>query len=296
MAGASGAAWSLLLGTLARLPQGALSRFAGRVADVRLPRALRGPVLGAFARATGIDPAEAARPIRDYASVNEFFVRQLREGARTWPADPEAIASPVDGILGQFGPISDGSLVQAKGRLYSAERLLDEAGAGAAFEGGQFLTIYLSPRHYHRIHSPIAGVVPRARHVPGALLPVNVPAVVRFDELFPRNERVAVRIENELVNLAVVAVGAYNVGRISVAFDTEWGSPERSHAVTNRKHAVAATRVYDPPRRIRRGQELMAFHLGSTVVLLFEPGRVTLLRNLEIGREVRLGEVIATRT
>jgi phosphatidylserine decarboxylase len=105
---------------------------------------------------------------------------------------------------------------------------------------------------------------------------------------------VVVRIESEAGVLAVVAVGAYNVGRISVAFDPEWGGDAAARTVTNRYGARAATRVYDPPHRIRRGEQIMAFHLGSTVVLLFEPDRVTLRGDLEIGREVRLGEAIAT--
>lgn len=288
------AGWSFLMGTLARLPQGALSRVTGRLADVKLPPMLRAPVLGTFARWTGIDPSEAARPIREYVSVNDFFVRELRDGVRLWPDDPRAIGSPVDGIIGQLGTIREGKLVQAKGRLYSAERLLDEVEAAAALDGGRFITLYLSPRHYHRIHAPVSGSILRARHVPGSLLPVNEPAVVRFDDLFPRNERVVLRIESEAGVLAVVAVGAYNVGRISVAFDPEWGGDAAARTVTNRYGARAATRVYDPPHRIRRGEQIMAFHLGSTVVLLFEPDRVTLRGDLEIGREVRLGEAIAT--
>lgn len=288
--------WSILLGAIARLPQGALSRATGRLADIRLPVPLRKPILGTFASATGIDRTEAAQPIEAYGSINEFFVRALREGVRSWPDDPGAIASPVDGIVGQVGRISDGRLLQAKGKLYSAARLLDEPVSATAFDGGEFMTLYLSPRHYHRIHSPASGLITRARHVPGALLPVNQPAVVRFEELFPRNERVVVRIESDAGQLAVVAVGAYNVGRISVAFDAEWSARGGANAVTNRRGAQAETRVYDPPHRIRRGDQIMAFHLGSTVVLLFEPGRVTMRGDLGIGREVRLGEVIATRT
>jgi phosphatidylserine decarboxylase len=288
------AGWSIVLGSIARLPQGALSRLTGRLADVRLPRRLRAPVLGLFAKLTGIDRTEAERPIGEYASVNEFFVRRLRPGIRQWPEDPLAIASPVDGILGQVGRIADGHLVQAKGRLYTAASLLDDSGEASSFDGGAFVTIYLSPRHYHRIHAPASGEIPRARYFPGRLLPVNAPALVRFDELFSLNERVAVRIESETGGIAVVAIGAYNVGRISVAFDAAWGQAGVSHSVTNRRGATGGTHVYDPRQRIRRGEEMMAFHLGSTVVLLFEPGRVTLRGDLGPGREVRLGEEIAS--
>ncbi|MGH7500840.1 MAG: archaetidylserine decarboxylase [Longimicrobiales bacterium] len=286
--------WTVVLGAIARLPQGALSRVTGRLADVRLPRPLRSSVLSIFASLAGIDRTEAERPIDEYSSVNEFFVRRLRAGARQWPADEQAIASPVDGILGQTGRITRGQLVQAKGRLYSAASLLDDAHSGPHFDGGAFATIYLSPRHYHRIHAPASGRIPRARRIPGRLLPVNSAALVRFPELFPLNERAAVRIEGAMGAIAVVAVGAYNVGRISLAFDAEWGARGASGTVTNRSGEAAETRVYDPPHPIRRGDEMMAFHLGSTVVLLFEPGRVMLRGDLVPGREVRLGEVIAT--
>jgi phosphatidylserine decarboxylase len=176
-------------------------------------------------------------------------------------------------------------LVQAKGRSYRAADLLADEEAARRYEGGFFVTLYLSPRHYHRVHTPCAGVVTAARHVPGALLPVNAAAVNGVDNLFPRNERLMCFIDGPVGSTAVVAVGAYNVGRISAAFDGGW--------VTNRKRSTSAERRYDPPVRIEAGQELMAFHLGSTVVLLVEPGRVRLDPTLLPGQEVRLGQALA---
>ncbi len=283
--------WRAILALLGSLPQGTLSRGFGAVADIPLPRPLRAPVLGAFARAVGIDRSEVERPIDEYETLNQFFVRRLAAGARSWPADENVAGSPVDGIAGQVGTIRGGRIVQAKGRWYSAAELLDSAEQARAFDGGAFATLYLSPRHYHRIHAPTAGRIDSARHIPGALLPVNGPAVAHVQDLFARNERLLAYLDGPLGRVAMVAVGAYNVGRISAAFDPLWSAaPGRSGWVTNRRGADAETRSYDPPVRVRQGDEVMAFHLGSTVVLLFEPGRVRLAPELRPGVAVRLGE------
>ncbi len=285
--------WRTALAALRALPQGALSRAFGRVADITVPPRLRPLVIGAFARAVGADLAEAEKPVASYPSLNAFFVRRLRRGVRSWPSAADVAGSPVDGILGRLGRVESGRLMQAKGRDYSAAELLGDAAEAEAFDGGSFLTLYLSPRHYHRIHAPISGRIPRARHVPGALLPVNVAAVASIRELFVRNERLVCYIDAAGARWAVVAIGAYNVGRISADFDAGGsGSPSPEEWVTNRRGARTAVREYDPPLRIERGSDLMAFHLGSTVVLLVTPG-MTLEPALRPGAEIRLGEPIA---
>jgi phosphatidylserine decarboxylase len=253
---------------------------------------MRKPILGSFARAVGIDVAEAELPLAEYQSVNDFFVRRLRPGARTFPDDADVLACPVDGVVGQLGAIRGGEALQAKGRPYSVARLLDDAALAARYDGGSFITLYLSPRHYHRIHSPCAGAVPMARHVPGALLPVNQPAISHVQDLFPKNERLVCAIDGAVGRIAVVAIGAYNVGRISAAFDPGWPGAEEGW-VTNRGAHEPHTRHYQPPRPVRQGEEIMAFHLGSTVVVLAEPGRARIAPRIEPGCEVRLGEAIA---
>ncbi|HKG94248.1 MAG TPA: archaetidylserine decarboxylase, partial [Gemmatimonadaceae bacterium] len=232
------------------------------------------------------------RPLQEYRTINELFVRRLKPGLRSWPAGDTVVASPVDGVVGQSGVIADGRLIQAKGRHYSAGALLDDDAEGARYQAGHFVTIYLSPRHYHRIHTPLPGEIRAARHVPGALLPVNEAAVLHVESLFATNERLITYVDGALGRVAVVAVGAYNVGRISAVFDPGWsGTP--GAAVTNRRHAVAETRHYDPPKRVDAGGEVMVFHLGSTVVLLFQPGSVELDALLVPGAEVRVGQPIA---
>lgn len=281
--------WRSALALLERLPQAALSRSLGSLADLRLPRRLRAAVIGGFARAVGIDVTEAEKDVAEYESINAFFVRRLRAGARDWPGTDDTIASPVDGIVGQHGRITDGRIIQAKGRHYSAADLLGAAEDAGRYEGGAFLTIYLSPRHYHRIHAPCSGDIAHAAYLPGALLPVNAPAVMHVPDLFPRNERVHCTITGAVGTVAVVAVGAYNVGRISTAFDPAWAGPGGS--VANRRGGRAEVRRYAPPLAVRQGDEIMAFHLGSTVVMLMQPG--VDLAAAAPGTEVRLGSVVA---
>jgi phosphatidylserine decarboxylase len=287
-------AWRVALAVLGRLPQGLLSRATGALADLPLPRPVRRPLLGAFARAVGIEVAEAERPLADYPSVGAFFVRRLKPGARTWPDAPDMLASPVDGVLGRAGAIRAGTALQAKGQAYGVARLLGDPHAAARFEGGIFLTLYLAPRHYHRIHAPASGTVVAARHVPGRLLPVNAAAVRHVPDLFVTNERLSALLDTPLGPLALVAVGAYNVGRISTAFDEAWSGREGGW-ITNRGDPLPDERRYDPPLPVRAGDPLMAFHLGSTVVLLAAPGLV-MEPGLAPGLEVRAGSILARRT
>lgn len=283
--------WRLTLRALKRLPQGGLSRAFGWISDRTVPKPLRSLVLGGFTRATGIRMEEAEHPLTEYDSINRLFVRRLREGARSWPADPAVVASPVDGVFGQCGPIRTGLALQAKGREYPLAALLGDAAEADRFGGGSFATIYLSPRHYHRIHTPLPGLLRWARHVPGALFPVNRAAVSEVDRLFIRNERLVAAIDTQIGAVALVAVGAYNVGRISAAFDPAWSGRDGGW-ITNRADPPPAERHYPSGIRLEVGDEIMAFHLGSTVVLLsetpldFEPG-------VAPDADVEVGNVIA---
>jgi phosphatidylserine decarboxylase len=288
------ATWRLMLALLRRMPQGTMSRAFGSLADIPLPAPLRRPVLGAFARAVGADLSETELPLEAYPSLNQFFTRKLTAGARTIPHDRSVAACPVDGAVGQVGEVREGRILQAKGRRYSVADLLDDEAEAGRFDGGSFATLYLSPRDYHRIHAPTDGQIHLAKHVPGALLPVNAAAVAHIPDLFARNERLLCYLDGPLGRIAVVAVGAYNVGRISAAFDPRWNAPPgRSAGVTNLRRMEAATRRYDPAVRMRQGDHLMTFHLGSTVILIFEPGRAARSAALAPGASVRLGDVIA---
>jgi phosphatidylserine decarboxylase len=282
--------WRLVLAALRRLPERGLSRSFGSIADIGIPPALRARVFTSFARSVGIDLSEVERPLTDYPTLNAFFVRQLLPGVRTWPAESATLASPVDAIVGQLGRVTGGVAVQAKGHEYSVADLLADATEATRFQNGSFLTLYLSPRHYHRIHTPAPGTIPKATYVPGSLYPVNNAAVMHIPGLFARNERLICYLDSERGRVAVVAVGAYNVGRISAAFDPQWSGALKW--VTNRRPPAPLKRTYNPPREVRIGHEIMAFHLGSTVVLLLEE-QVPLRSDLKPGMEVEVGEPIS---
>ncbi len=269
-----------------RLPQAVVSRAWGWLARRKHPSVAVSLLKRTFVKATGIDLSEAQDPIDAYESLEDLFVRHLKAGARRVEPQPDAVVSPVDGAVGEVGDIEDGTLMQVKGRSYSLARLLDDQEEAKRFEGGAYATIYLAPHDYHRIHSPVSGSIAQAALVPGALFPVFREALERIDELFARNERIITYVDNPSCGrVAVIKVGATLVGRISVAYD------DKVH--TNVKGQKRAALAYDPPHAVQKGGELGAFELGSTVILVCEPGRIS-LEGLVPGRKVKMGQRIGT--
>ena len=221
-----------------------------------------------------------------YASFNAFFTRALRDGMRPLPADPDAIASPVDGTCSQAGPIRNGRIFQAKGRDFSIVELLGGTPSVAApFFNGSFATLYLAPRDYHRIHLPLDGTLRRMTHVPGRLFAVNPPAVRRIDQVFARNERVACLFDTAAGPMAVVMVGALFVGSIETVWAGEVTPPTR-RAVTH------WTYDGDDAPRFKRGDEIGRFNMGSTVILAFGRGNAAFDEMLRDQTRVQMGERI----
>jgi phosphatidylserine decarboxylase len=237
-----------------------LSRLTGRLSDLRLPRAVLAPAIRAYARAFGVDLSEAALPPEAYPSFNAFFARRLREGARPIADGVGVVVSPSDSRLNTIGPVpADGRLEQVKGSSYSIEALLGSGEDAAPFLQGVHATLYLSPAMYHRVHSPVDGRIVAWRYVPGRLFPVNAAGVCSIPGLLTRNERVAIFLDTEAHGpVAAVLVGAANVGRVSLVF---------TDLSTNRRPAAGLV-VLPQPVALRRGDEVGAFNLGSTVVLL----------------------------
>ncbi len=259
----------LALAGLRVLPTHALSRAAGWVMTRRLPVALRAPAVRAFGRALGADFAEVAEPLASFDSLQAFFTRPLRSGARPIDPAPDAFVSPCDGAWGTAGRVERGTLLQVKGRPYSLAQLLGDPDTARRMEGGAFATLYLAPRDYHRFHMPCAGRVRRLTHIPGALWPVNALGVGGVEGLFAANERLCAFVSTGGAHedLCLVAVGATMVGKVRVTFDT---------LSTNRRGAQIETRAYDPPVAFAKGEEWGRFEFGSTIVLVAAPGLVTL--------------------
>ncbi len=270
------------------IPQHGLSRLMGAFASRRC-----GWLTTAFTRwfinRYQVDMSEAKQPDpAAYATFNEFFTRELKPGARPMLAGDAQLAQPVDGAISQLGPIREGRIFQAKGFDYSAESLLADASDAATFTDGQFATIYLSPRDYHRIHMPIAGTLRKMTYVPGALFSVNQNTVANVPELFARNERVVALFDTAVGPMAMVLVGATIVASIETVWSGTVTPPTGSDVFSWRYPNDGAQAIH-----LDKGAEMGRFKLGSTVILLFGKDALSFADSLEPGSPVRLGEVLA---
>jgi phosphatidylserine decarboxylase len=235
-----------------------------------------------------LSDAEVTDPYA-FEHFNAFFTRALRSGARPLAGTAQTLVSPVDGTISELGTIERNRILQAKERFYTLEALL----AGAASEwaprfiGGQFATIYLAPYNYHRIHMPADGTLRGIWYVPGRLFSVSALAAGMVHNLFARNERLVLLFEGSCGYFAVIFVGALNVGSMA----TVW----HGDVTPRRPRRVTQLPLPPEPERFRpRGAEIGRFNMGSTVVLLFAPDRVTLERQLRHGTTVRLGEELGS--
>ena len=266
------------------LPQGFISRGWGFIARRKRPRPLIHWLKKTFIKLNGLNMQEALRPIESYQTLEDLFIRQLKPGIHQICEKEQALVSPVDATLGACGLIESGTLLQVKGRNYGLARLLQDAEMARRIDGGNYMTFYLSPKDYHRIHCPVAGHIVQSQVICGRLFPVFPKAVATIDELFARNERLITYIK--AVNhglVAVVKVGATLVGRITTMYDPTLR--------TNRGSKNIKTTRYTPPIPINRGAELASFELGSTIVLLSEKNLFT-QRVFAAGQKIRMGTEI----
>ncbi len=245
------------------IPKNILSRWVGGLVHLQLPLKLRVVVIELFAKKYRINLNDAEKPLAEYISIGDFFTRALKSGIR--PVGQSPYVHPTDSLISEAGEINDGLLIQAKGLKYTAEEFLGSVTDASVFKsGGAFVTYYLCPTDYHRVHSPIKGQIWRIRHIPGTLWPVNRWSVGRIKNLFAKNERVVVNLQtNRGAQIALVMVGATNVGMISM--DAVWKGL-RTNLV-----GVSEPREQSFPKTIsiEKSAELGIFHMGSTVIMLF---------------------------
>lgn len=236
-------------------PQQTLSELAGFFAKSQNPYVKKAFVY-AFAKAYDIDLSEYERGnLDDYESFNDFFTRELKDGMRPLDDTADGIASPADGQISQIGTITNGQLLQAKGRDYDVGQLLADFELGKAFMDGSFATIYLDPTNYHRVHMPFDGTLIATRYVPGTLFSVNDITAKNVPDLFARNERLVCEFDTTFGRACVVLVGAMIVAGIeSVAT----GAIKRTPYIQHRTHDIA----------LKKGDELGRFYLGSTAIIV----------------------------
>jgi phosphatidylserine decarboxylase len=266
------------------MPKRALTSFAGMVASARAG-AFTTAIIRWFVGHYGVNMNEALDPdIRSYGTFNDFFTRAFKEGVR--PIADVDLVCPIDGAISQLGRIERDRIFQAKGHDYTTTALVGgDAGLAAQFEDGSFVTLYLSPKDYHRIHMPCSGRLVRMIHVPGDLFSVN-PATARgVPGLFARNERVVCVFESSHGPFVMVLVGATIVGSMA----TVW------HGVVNppRPGKVREWTYAQRPFDFAKGDEMGRFLLGSTVVMLFPPGPLQFDASWVPNRDVRMGEPMA---
>ncbi len=223
--------------------------------------------------------------IDNFACFNEFFTRELKPGIRPITNQPGAIASPADGAVSQCGEITTGNIFQAKGKNYSVIDLLGgNANQASVFENGNFATIYLSPKDYHRLHMPIAGTLKQMIHIPGRLFSVNGATANSVPRLFARNERVVAIFDTEIGPMALVLVGAIFVASIETVWHGEITPPTSSTTQTWNYSNNAPV--------LPRGAEMGRFNMGSTIIVLFSKDKMAWSGDLKANKTVKLGQLI----
>lgn len=268
------------------LPKKLLSRAVGKLAAAELGKGTTW-IVENFIKYYNVDMKDVeVKDVNEFKTFNAFFTRALKKGARPIAAEAEALVSPVDGTVSELGEIYKDAVLQAKGHYYSLEALLGGDTKDAKdFESGEFATIYLSPKDYHRVHMPFAGKLEKMVFIPGDLFSVNPLTAKNVDNLFARNERVVCFFKNDKIGrFAVVLVGATIVASIETVF-----AGVIAPSVGKEKT------IYDYSKdniTFKKGDELGRFLLGSTVVCVFPKGKVGFDKKLKTGTPLKMGTKI----
>ncbi|MBT8091215.1 MAG: phosphatidylserine decarboxylase [Gammaproteobacteria bacterium] len=269
------------------LPRHWLTSLIYRIARIRNPR-VKDFLITRFVRLYDVDVEEIKLDVpQGFPTFNDFFIRELNDGARDIDDDTGAIISPADGTVSVAGNLRADSILQAKGLDYSLQDLLaTDIGEAASYVDGRFATIYLAPYNYHRVHAPFDGDLLAARYVPGDLFSVNTATVAKVAGLFRRNERLILHFRTAHGPAIVVLVGALNVGSIS----TPWSGEIRPR----KAGAVDVIDISGHETKVRKGDLLGWFNMGSTVIVLMPDGVCEWHDKLESGDTLRMGQPIGT--
>lgn len=267
-------------GLLGQLPVVLTTRVAQALSQSRWPP-LKNLLIRRFVRSYQVDTREAefSDPL-SYPDFNSFFTRRLRPGARPIAT---GLVSPCDGRLAAQGRCSKGRAIQAKGMDYSVTQLLGSSPHGPKLADGCFLTLYLAPRHYHRVHLPVPGELLSTERLPGRLHAVNPGSSSRIERLYLRNERLVAMFETPLGLMALVMVAAIGVSGIRL---TRPDIPSRRHPPGLLDHRGL---------HFQAGDEFGYFEMGSTVILVFEDAALLDPLAAREGEELRMGQALLQR-
>lgn len=271
------------------IPQHGISLLMGKVAESK-NTAIKNAFAKWFIKKYGIDMSIAERENpEDYETFNDFFTRSLKSDVRPIADGDNVIVNPADGKVSQLGPIDNDFIFQAKGHRYSAKTLLGgDAELAKPFENGEFATIYLSPKDYHRVHMPMTGKLTKMLHVPGKLFSVNPLTARNVPNLFARNERVVAMFDTDIGPMAMVLVGATIVGSIETVWEGTITPPTRDD--------VKVWDYQDQNITLEKGAEMGRFKLGSTVILLFPKDTMTWEDSMKAHAPTVMGTALARKS
>jgi len=276
----------LFIGLQYCLPHHLLSRIVGKLASSEVAF-IKNTLINAFAKKFGINWQEAHHQSSEhFNSFNDFFCRELKDGARPIASSKTAMTSPADGAISQLGKIHAGAIFQAKGHSFSTEQLLGSAAWANPFNDGDFTTIYLSPKDYHRVHMPVNATLRQTRYIPGRLFSVNPTTAENVPRLFARNERLVCMYDTEFGPMALVLVGAMIVAAIETV---------NAGLVAPTKQGMYVEDI-TKNNKFEKGDEMGRFKLGSTVILLFPKNTINWQAELKAGSPVKMGQALANIT
>lgn len=277
----------LFIGLQKCLPRRLITRLVYRLTRIQIPW-IKDLTIRMFVKAFRVHTADAAYPVpQGYSSFNDFFTRPLRAGARELSKLDKGLISPCDGLISQCGLIDHDRLIQAKGIDYRLAELLGSEADAKSFLGGRFATIYLAPFDYHRVHCPLDAVLLHERTIGFDLFSVNETTAGAIDKLFVKNERRVMLFDSDAGKVAVIMVGAMNVGSISTVWDGETRAGFRT-ASTNAQYTGSITKSFNS------GDLLGWFNMGSTVIVVTEP-HVELNSACQPGRTIRMGNALGSQ-
>lgn len=266
------------------LPSNLISKLFGIISLTKFPQPIMIWIIKTFAKVYKINLNEVKDDLRNFKNLNSFFIRELKEKVRPIDKRKNILVSPVDALISKKGLIEKGFLIQTKGIYYSLKDLIVDMEFLKYFERGKYCVFYLSPQDYHRIHTPCDCYVEGYVYSPGHLFPVNEPLVQGLYGLFPKNERLVTFLKTKYGRIAMVKVGATNVGKIKVTYD----SIETNTWIRRKKAVKFKHKIF-----YKKGMEIGRFEMGSTVILIFENDTINFLENCIENTKIKFGEGFA---